>query len=163
MTKTLLLLRHAKSSWKNSALKDPDRPLNGRGRKAAELIGRYIRAQKIEFPLVLCSPATRARETLEIVLKASRAVVEVRYDERIYDATPVQLLQVISEFDEDKPDVLLVGHNPGIEELLALLTGQVRRMPSGAIAQLDTNATKWEKVSPTKSKLVWRVKPKDLE
>jgi phosphohistidine phosphatase len=163
MTKTLLLLRHAKSNWKNSAVTDPERPLNGRGRRAAQLVGRYIRSQKIEFPLVLSSPATRARETVELVLKASRAVTEVRYDERIYDATPLELLQVVSQLDEDKAHVLIVGHNPGLEELIGLLTGQVRRMPTAALAMLETSANKWEKVSPGKSKLAWFIRPKDLE
>ena len=163
MSKTLLLLRHAKSNWKDSSVTDPERPLNGRGKRAAQLIGGYIRSQKIEFALVLSSPATRARETVELVLKASRVVTEVRYDERIYDATPLELLQVVSQLDEDKANVLMVGHNPGVEELIELLTGQVRRMPTAALALLQTSASKWEKVSPGRSKLADFIRPKDLE
>ncbi|HKU72519.1 MAG TPA: histidine phosphatase family protein, partial [Pyrinomonadaceae bacterium] len=84
--KTLFLLRHAKSSWKDETLPDFDRPLNRRGKRAAETIGRYFKTSASVPELILCSPAERARETLKLVLKASKWTTEVRYDQRIYEA-----------------------------------------------------------------------------
>jgi phosphohistidine phosphatase len=160
--KTLFLLRHAKSSWKDSILQDFDRPLNGRGRKAGELVGAFLRKQRLTPDLVLSSPAVRARETVEIVLKAAKLSVELRFDQRIYEAGPLRLLEVISQIDEHKNAVLIVGHNPGIEELLEVLTGQLERINTGTLAKIDLSTTKWSKTLEGKGSLDWLVKPKEL-
>lgn len=161
--KTLFILRHAKSSWKDSALQDYDRPLNGRGRKAAELIGGFIRKQKVRPDLILSSPAVRARETIEIVMKTAKLGIELRYDQRIYEAGPLRLLEVISQIDEDRSIVLLVGHNPGLEELLHVLTDRVEQMSTGTLAKISFGTTKWRKTLEKKGSLDWLVKPKELE
>src|ERR671926_426622 len=119
---TLYLLRHAKSSWDDASPRDFERPLSHRGREAAALIGEFVKEKGIDFDLVLVSTAVRTRETIELVRERAKFHGEVRYDERIYEATVSQLLDVISEVHSDCESVLLVGHNPGIEELLALLT-----------------------------------------
>jgi phosphohistidine phosphatase len=160
--KTLFLLRHAKSSWKDSTLQDFDRPLNGRGRKASELVGAFIRKQKLMPDLVLSSPAVRARETIEIVLKAAKLEVELRYDQRIYEAGALRLLEVISQIDEHKNAVMIVGHNPGLEELLEVLTGRPERINTGALAKIDLATTKWSKALEGKGSLDWLVRPKEL-
>ncbi|HKR02167.1 MAG TPA: histidine phosphatase family protein, partial [Pyrinomonadaceae bacterium] len=85
--KKLLLLRHAKSSWDDASLPDFERPLNERGRRAAPLMGEFMRRQKIRPDLVICSPARRTRETIARVLEAAGMTTEVRYDERIYEAS----------------------------------------------------------------------------
>ena len=133
--RTLYLLRHAKSSWKDASLRDFDRPLKDRGRKAAKRIGKHLAAEKLNDPLVICSPAVRTRETAEIVLKSANLRVEERFDERIYEASLRDLLQVVSEIPDDKQVVILIGHNPGFEELLAFLTGEGRRMPTCALGK----------------------------
>lgn len=161
--KTIFLLRHAKSSWKDSSLPDFDRPLNSRGRKSAELIGGFIRREKIVPDLVLSSPAVRARETIEIVMKAAKLPSELRYDERIYEAGPLRLLEVISQIEESKTSVLLVGHNPGFEELLQVLTGRAERLTTGNLAKISMATTKWYKTSDKKGTLDWLVRPKELE
>lgn len=94
--RTLYLLRHAKSSWNDSSLRDFERPLKERGREAAELIGKHLASEKLRDLLVVCSPAVRARETAEIVLKSSGLRAEERFDERIYEASLRDLLQVVS-------------------------------------------------------------------
>jgi phosphohistidine phosphatase len=160
--KTLFLLRHAKSSWKDSTLQDFDRPLNGRGRKAGELVGAFIRKQNLTPDLVLSSPAVRARETIEIVLKAAKLQVELRYDQRIYDAGPLRLLEVISQIDEQKSAVLIVGHNPGIGELLEVLTGRLERINTGTLVKIHLATTKWSKALERKGSLDWLVRPKEL-
>lgn len=161
--KTLLLMRHAKSSWKDENLSDFDRPLNGRGRKAAEAIGRYIKKQGIVPDLVLSSPAVRARETTSIVSTTARLRADLRYDERIYEADPERLIEVISQIEESVGSALLVGHNPAIEELLGQIVGCSQHMPTGAFAKIRLGGVdKWSKFSEAKATLDMMVKPKDL-
>ncbi len=161
--KTLLVLRHAKSSWKDSGVADFERPLNARGRRASDLIGRFIRKKKLNPDLVLSSNATRARETIGLVLESARLIVELRYDERLYLASADRLAEIISQIEDDRSQVMLVGHNPGMEELLPRLTGVVGRMPTGALAKIVLQVDRWTEVSDTRSGgLEWLVKPKDL-
>src|SRR6185436_6244171 len=100
--KTLYLLRHAKSSWKDDSLLDIERPLNKRGRKAAETVGRFLRKKRIIPDLVLCSTAVRARETTEIVLAAAGRSPDIHFDERIYEAGAERLLEVVAQIDKAK-------------------------------------------------------------
>jgi phosphohistidine phosphatase len=160
--KTLLLLRHAKSGQKDSGVADFDRPLNGRGRKAAEIMGRFIRKQKVAPDLLLSSPAIRARETIETVIKTAKLPTELRFDQRIYEAGPLRLLEVVSQIEEERGTVLLVGHNPGMEELLQLLTDGHEHMATGTLAKIDLKADKWSKALEQKGTLGWIVKPKEL-
>jgi len=161
--KTVLLLRHAKSSWSNANLLDFERPLNDRGRAAAKRIGQHIAKHKLNPDLVLSSPAARARETADLVLKSAKLQVELRQDERIYEAGSLRLLEVISQIDEDKKNVLLVGHNPGIEELLRLLTDHEAHMSTAALAKIKIAVKTWDNVLQEKGKLEWLIKVKELE
>ena len=161
--KTLLLLRHAKSSWTIPDQPDFERPLNGRGEQAAPLMGRYLRKQKIEPNLILCSPAERARRTAALFVKAAGLGSELRYDERIYEASALQLLEVVTQADESADTLLLVGHNPGMEELVLLLTGETRAMTTAALAKISLTADKWGKVKEQAGRLDWLVRPRDLE
>ncbi|MDQ2855434.1 MAG: histidine phosphatase family protein [Acidobacteriota bacterium] len=162
--KTLLVLRHAKSSWKESGLVDFERPLNARGKRASDLIGRFLRKKKPFPDLVLCSTATRARETVRLVLEAARLVVEVRYDQRLYLASADRLTEIVCEIEEDRGSVLLVGHNPGMEELIPRLTGETVSMPTAALAKIELDVDGWSVLSVEKrGRLDWLVKPKDLD
>lgn len=161
--KTLLLLRHAKSSWDDPKLEDFDRPLNERGLRAAPLVGRFMREQKVSVDLVLSSPARRTRETVALVTQAAHLDAPVRFDERIYEASVEQLLEVISQIEERVNKALLVGHNPGMEGLILQLTGEEKRAPTGALAQITLDEEKWSKVQPDCGTLDWLVKPKQLE
>jgi phosphohistidine phosphatase len=160
--KTLLVLRHAKSSWDDPGLKDFDRPLNGRGLRAAPLIGRFIRKQKIAPDLMLCSPALRARETVALVREAGRLDAPLRFDERIYEASAERLCEVITQIEERVNQALLVGHNPGLEELISFFTGEAKRMATGALAQLTLDVEKWGKTREGCGRLDWLVKPKQF-
>jgi phosphohistidine phosphatase len=160
--KTLFLLRHAKSSRKDQSLPDFERPLNGRGKQAAEKIGRYLKRELIVPELVLSSPAARARETIERVAKAAKWSVEVRFDQRIYEAGGLRLLEVISQIENERKTVLLVGHNPGIEELLMLLAGESKKVPTGALMKLELKSSKWTTAADKRAKLAWRIKPRKL-
>ena len=160
--KTLYLLRHAKSSRKDESLPDFERPLNRRGKQATEKIGRYLRKELIVPELILSSPAVRARETIERVSKAAKWKVEVRYDQRIYEAGGLRLLEVVSQLENDRKTALLVGHNPGLEEFLLLLTGEMQRLPTAALVRLEIKSSKWANAADKRARLVWRVKPREL-
>jgi phosphohistidine phosphatase len=161
--KTLLLLRHAKSSWKDSDAKDFDRPLNQRGLKAAPAIGRLIRKRKLQPDLVLSSPAERARQTTQLMIEAAGLKTELRYDERIYEASVARLVGIVSELDDEAGMVMLVGHNPGFEELLEILTGEAHKFPTAALACIELNVEKWNKVRAEAGRLEWLVKAKELK
>jgi len=161
--KTLYLLRHAKSSWKDDSLLDIERPLNKRGRKAAETVGKFLKKKRIIPDLVLCSPAVRARETTEIVMEAAGRSPEIHFDERIYEAGPEQLLEVITQVDKAKKRVLLVGHNPGLEAFLELLTASVKAVPTGTLAKIVLRTTNWASAGDVSGTLEWIRKPKKLK
>ena len=159
--KILYLLRHAKSSWNDASLRDFDRPLNERGRKAAPLIGKHLATENLNEPSLICSPALRTRETAELVLQEANLNIQPRFDKRIYEASLRDLLQVISEIDDDKQVAILIGHNPGLEELLASLTGETRPMPTCALAKIVFDVESWKEVRAGEGTLAWFVTPKE--
>jgi phosphohistidine phosphatase len=161
--KTLLLLRHAKSSWKDPSVADFERPLNDRGRKAAELVGNFIASQNVTIDLVISSPAVRARQTIERLLRAASRSPELRFDQRVYEASATRLLEIISQIEEDRKSVLLVGHNPGMEELLSLLVGIEQHMPTASLAKVVLSGKKWEKILAEKGVLESFVRAKELK
>lgn len=138
----LILLRHAHAEAAAPGQDDIDRPLSVQGQAEAEAAGRWLKDHGLLPDRVLCSPARRARETLEQVLGVL-GFVEARHEARIYDATPGALMQVADEHREIGR-VLLVGHNPGFERLAALLSsgqsGDFRGMPAGGVAVLKLPA-----------------------
>jgi len=111
--RTLYLLRHAKSRETAATHRDFDRRLNQSGGEAARVLGSRMAAEKLSNALVICSPAVRARETLEIMLNSGAIDVEVRFDSQVYDADLPALLSVLSRVEEQQSVVVLVGHNPG--------------------------------------------------
>lgn len=135
----LILLRHAHAEPAQPGQADADRPLSQRGQAEAEAAAAWLKSHHIKPTRVLCSPAKRTRETLERVLEAL-GYTEVRYEPRIYDAAPGTLMAVLDEH-ADIDRVLMVGHNPGFEQVAALLhsgiSGDARGMPTGAIAQFS--------------------------
>ena len=162
MPQTLYLLRHAKSSWKDSSLRDFDRPLKGRGRDAAKQIGKRLASEKPEPEVVICSPAARTRETAKIVLKHAKFKVDVSFDERIYEASLRDLLQVVADIPDDKQTAMMIGHNPGFEELVAYLSGEHLRMPTCAVAKIRLDVASWKDVRADEGTLEWFVTPKEL-
>jgi len=161
--KTVLLLRHAKSSKDDPALRDFDRPLNDRGKDDAKLIGRFMRERSISPDLLISSPAKRAQRTAELVMKAAGLTINVAFDERIYEADVHRLLVVVSQIEPAMNVVMLVGHNPGFEDLVEVLTGRPARLPTASLAQIDLAVEEWNKVRAGAGKLKWLVTPKDLK
>jgi phosphohistidine phosphatase len=161
--RTLYLLRHAKSSWKDETLRDFDRPLKGRGRRAAERMGQVLAEEKLKSPLVIISPAARARETTELVLESAGFKVEPQFEERIYEAEVRTLLAIVTSIPDSSGTAILVGHNPGFENLLQYLTGDGRHMPTCALAKIEFDAGSWSEVSEETGRLELFVTPKELE
>ena len=158
----LFLLRHAKSATGDAELRDFDRPLSEPGKKEALRIGKYIKQHNLAFALLLSSPAVRARETAELVLKSAELVVDVRYDQLIYEASAKQLFEVISHVEDKWNSVLLVGHNPGIEGLLHLLTDRSEHMSTASLARVGLEADGWSDLGEGKGQLEWLMTQKDL-
>ena len=167
--KRIYLLRHAKSSWKDPALGDHDRPLAPRGRRAAKAIGRHMREQRIDPELVLCSTARRARETLERIEPAlgTRAV---RVEPELYAATATALLARLRQVPDSVGSVLLIGHNPGLQQLAVDLArpGPARReldatYPTAALATLAFAGPGWRDLRRGEVELVELIRPRDLE
>ncbi|HET7113556.1 MAG TPA: histidine phosphatase family protein [Pyrinomonadaceae bacterium] len=160
--RNLYLLRHAKSSWKDESLRDFDRPLKGRGRRAAEQMGQVLAEEKLKSPLVISSPAARARETTELVLESSGLKLEPRFEERIYEADVRTLMEVVRSIPDSSDTAIMVGHNPGFENLLSYLTGENRHMPTCALARIEFDAASWGKVAEETGRLEFFVTPKEL-
>ena len=161
--RTLYLLRHAKSSWKDASLADFERPLKGRGRDAAEQMGRFLASKKVTVGALISSPSVRTRQTIDNVLRHVQLGVEPQFDQRIYEASLSTLVQVLSEIPDDAKAAMLVGHNPGMEEMLAFLTRESRHMPTCALAKISIGGSSWKEAQRGDGKLEWFVTPKDLE
>ncbi len=160
--KHLFLLRHAKSSWGDASLSDFARPLNERGLDAAPRVGRELAARGALPDFVLASPAVRARATAELALAAANFDVSIKFDERIYAASVGRLFEVLSEIDDAYTTVMLVGHNPGMEELLAHFTGELRPVPTAACARLTLDVDGWRQIHEARAQLDWFIKPREL-
>jgi len=160
--KTLLLLRHAKSSWDDKTLRDFDRPLNKRGLKAAPMVGEMMRKRKLRPELVLSSPAERAKETTRLVCEAAGLIAVARYEEGIYEASARRLLEIVSQIEDAVNTAMLVGHNPGLEEVVEMLTGEIQLMPTCSLAHVKLHVDSWLDIDyKIKGKLagIWR--PRD--
>lgn len=170
----LLLLRHAKSDWSKDA-DDHERPLTARGRKAAPEIARYMHRREYLPETVLCSTAQRTRETLDLLLEAWRKKPTVRYESALYLSDWPVLLANLKKAPARTSPLLLVGHNPGIEQLAIALAVQptgaqerarlqrlTEKFPTAALAVFDFEIESWRNLAPGSGQLVDYVRPKDL-
>lgn len=170
--KRILLLRHAKSSWDDPQLEDFQRPLNPRGRQSAKRMARFLEENAIRPGLVLCSAAVRTRATYEILEPAMQGV-PVAFEDGLYEATRGDLLHRLQRVDGHLAQVMVIGHNPGLEKLAQLLAdGQGDRTaldcladkyPTGALAVLETRAPHWPELDAGSCRLLQFVRPKDLD
>lgn len=159
--KTLYLLRHAKSSWNEPALADFDRPLNDRGLRTAPLMGELMRQKGFIPDAILSSPAKRAKKTAKLVKSAANFGADINYDERIYEASPQSLRQVVSELKDTCDSALLVGHNPGMEGFTRYLTRRIEPMPTAALAVIDLDVDSWTAINDGTGQLRNVFRPKD--
>lgn len=162
--KTLLVLRHAKSSWDDPALDDHERPLNARGERDAPRMGRLARKERLPVELIISSDALRARLTARAVADASGYRGEILLDPRLYHASAAEILAVLrSAVEHDIATVMIVGHNPGLEDLVARLTGEPESLPTAALAQIALPIDRWpDLTASTRGTLVGLWRPKEL-
>jgi phosphohistidine phosphatase len=163
--KTLLVLRHAKSSWDDRALDDHDRPLNDRGRRDAPRIGDLIHERGLTPETILSSDAVRARLTAEAVAEAAQYAGKIRLNRNLYLAGPADIRAVLGGLDETHGEtVMIVGHNPGLEELVAELTGEHEDLPTATLAQIALPIDRWRDVDEsTRGRLMGLWRPKELK
>ncbi len=168
----LTIMRHAKSDWSDSQLDDFDRPLNDRGRKAAKRIGREFRNRRIRFDQVIASPALRVRETLDELAEGYGETRKVRFEQRIYESSASALLDLVRSIPNAVHAPLLVGHNPGLHELVLTLTTDdddslrrrvMAKFPTAAAAVIELPAVRWGEVAPDSGRIVELILPRELD
>jgi phosphohistidine phosphatase len=167
--KRVFLLRHAKSAWDDPELRDRDRPLAPRGRKAAKRLARWARKHAVRPQLVVCSTATRAQQTMRLVLP-SLGEPDVWLEVTLYAADAETLLARIRALPDEVEGALLIGHNPGLMEVLLLLAapGKLRdraavNVPTGAFAELEADVARWGDITPGHARLTKFVVPRELK
>ncbi|MEL6542568.1 MAG: histidine phosphatase family protein [Pseudomonadota bacterium] len=170
--KRLGLLRHAKSEWDDAVKRDFDRGLNDRGRRGAALMGEHVVAEDIPWNIAIASPAVRVCETLE----SARLGLSPTFDKRLYLASPDTIVEVLhgQASDGDDPEnVLLIGHNPGLQETILNLVAPARendlfreaavKFPTAAFAVLECAIDSWSELKPRCATLVHFARPRDLD
>ncbi len=166
---TLYLLRHAKSSWAESDIADHDRPLAPRGRRAAKKVAKHLNQRGLSPEMVLCSSARRGQETLALVAPALRGKTTIQVEDDIYAAPAEALLQRLRRVPDVIASVMLIGHNPGLQDLALMLAGRgamLERLregfPPAALVTLHIPAGDWHELGSGDAELVDYVLPKEL-
>ena len=171
--KTLGLFRHAKSDWQDPRARDFDRPLNARGRKGAAIMGRHVGDYGVNWERMIASPAIRCAETIELAAEAAGRPVAANWDRRIYLASGVTLADLLREQDGDPASILMVGHNPGLEDLIFDLvpddgTSPLRdvveeKFPTASFAVLELDIARWADLKDGCARLIHLTRPRDLD
>ena len=161
--KTLLLMRHAKSSWTDETLTDHQRPLNRRGLEAAQRMGRLLASEDLLPDRIVTSTAERARQTAELVAGTAGFTDDLVASDALYHATADDILEVATELDPEDDRVLLIGHNPGMQEVLYRLTGEHQSVVTATLAHLQFDVADWSEVSPAPTvRLLALWRPREL-
>ena len=171
--KFLGLLRHAKSDWGDARARDFDRPLNERGLKGARVMGEHIKGTGRAFQRILASPAVRVSDTIENAAKAWGHAFPVEWDRRIYLASSATLMDLLRDLEGDPESVLMIGHNPGLEDLIFDLVPEdgssplrdvvEEKFPTATYAVLELPIDRWDEIDEGCARLVELVRPRDLD
>jgi phosphohistidine phosphatase len=170
--KTLTLLRHAKSGWDDPVARDFDRPLNAKGKRAAAMVGRHMRSLRLDFDHVVASPAVRVTETLDEIVSGYGRTLAPDWDRRMYLASAATLLDVVHGLPADSDTALLVGHNPGLEDLVLMLVPDTacslrdaveEKYPTASIAELCFDTDDWGDAAAGTARLTRFIRPRDLD
>jgi phosphohistidine phosphatase len=171
--KTLALFRHAKSDWTDARARDFDRPLNARGVRGAAAMGEYVRQGCWRFDRIIASPAVRVAETIEVASRAYGHAFPIEWDRRIYLASSAILIDLLREVAGDPASLLMVGHNPGLEDLIFDLvpddgTSPLRalveqKFPTATFAVLECAIARWSDIDLGCARLTVLTRPRDLD
>jgi phosphohistidine phosphatase len=160
--KTLLLMRHAKSSWDNPAWTDHDRPLNDRGDRDAPRMARILKERGLTPSYIVSSTANRAKTTAEIVAESIGFPGEIILEPRLYLASPTDWDVILKQLPDEHETVLCVGHNPGLEQVLRRWSGDEIEMPTAAIAIVDVTVPQWDQYDRHVPTVADVLRPKEL-
>lgn len=144
--RSLLIVRHAKSSWKEPGLTDHDRPLNKRGRSDAPRMGAWLGAHNLKPDLIVSSTAKRARQTVKRVAAGGGFDCAIDWREEVYHGVPADLVDILRTVGPERQRVMIVGHNPGLEALVRGLTGDAAAMPTAAVALVALDIVDWSQL-----------------
>ena len=162
--KNLLLMRHAKSSWKDDSLEDHERPLKKRGRKDAKRIAKVILKHDLVPDLILSSSAVRSRETVDIIVKKLDYKNKVEFSDTLYMGEPQDFIDALCNLPNEHNTVMIVGHNPGLEAYLQIIDGEIESVPTAGLGYLVLVIDDWKDISlDTMGDLIGFWKPKDLK
>ena len=168
--KLLTLLRHGKSEWETGAENDFDRPLRDRGRRDVPFMGKYFAALEAVPDLIASSRVLRAVQTAELFAQAAGYAKPIRWEDSMYAASAGELMSVLRSLLNETNHALLVGHNPGFEDLAAQLIGASTfgmvaglRLPTAAAAHIELDVERWQEVQTNSGRLLWLVNPRILQ
>lgn len=166
--RSILLLRHAESSRDDSSLKDFDRPLAEDGRKDARQMGNFVKSVEAFPGYIMSSPAKRAKQTVQIFAKTAGIDLSlIKWNKDFYSGSPRDYLTAVQEAENTAESILLVGHNPLLEQTASLLCNKegayTVRMPTGALVYIEHPAIDWKQVKPGSARLKWMMIPELLE
>ena len=173
--KRLIIFRHAKSGWDQPAVRDFDRALNDKGRRAAIAMGRHMRQIGIQFDHVIASPAVRVVETLDAMFDGYGRRLSPEWDRRAYLASSAALLEIVHEAPDHADSLMLSGHNPGLEELVLDLSADhgdeemaardsvEEKFPTASVAEITFDIDRWADVAEGAGHLVRFVRPRDVD
>lgn len=160
--KSVLILRHAKSSWKHPDVNDHDRPLNKRGKRDAPYMGELLRDKDLVPDFIVSSTAKRARSTAKAVAKAAGYKGEITLNQSLYAASPTAYIDVLRDLSNKYAQVLMIGHNPGLEQLVDMLTGEEHTMSTCSLVHVQLRINSWNEMDyKTKGRLLGIWKPSD--
>ena len=161
--KNLLLMRHAKSSWKDDSLPDHQRPLNKRGKHDAPRMGKHLQKQGVILDAILCSTALRARETVEGLLHEYTFEGEVEYFDDLYGADPETIISILNRLPDKVDTAMVVAHNPGLDYFLELVCDECGHMATACIAYVQYPLEHWIDLRPvTKGELIHLWSPREI-
>jgi len=161
--KTLYIIRHAKSSWKDLDLDDFERPLNKRGKNDAPQMGKRLKKQGIYPDSILSSPAKRAKQTAKAIAKEITYDEKIKYIKDIYEASPDALENILHSLDDKYETVFLIGHNPGLNMFVEKYVGFEENIPTCGVVNIKFDTKEWKKVSRRNAELLWFDYPKKFD
>lgn len=160
--KSVLILRHAKSSWRHQDVNDHDRPLDKRGKRDAPYMGELLQDKHLVPDFIISSTAKRARSTAKAVAKAAGYKEDITLNQSLYAAPPTAYIDVLRDLSNEYVRVLMVGHNPGLEQLVDMLTGEEHTMSTCSLVHVQLRINSWNEMNyKTKGKLIGIWKPSD--
>lgn len=161
--KTLFLMRHAKSSWKDDGLADHERPLKKRGKKDIKLIAKVMKKNNFKPDLIITSSAVRAKDTADLMAEALEYKGKVIVSDDLYMGEPSDYMKVLKDIKDKYESVLIVGHNPGLEAYLQIIDGKIESLSTSGLGYLVLAIDEWEDITlESMGDLVGFWKPKDL-